>query len=448
MPDTTATVAGTADILERLMHDTDTRLAVLETKTTVRRDMEQEFTQLQEEIEQEVTTHKKRRAEVRDKTLRANREELVADAKQEEQDFAEAMFGVQALTSQIDKSYDTYQAPSPDDAARIETEQTKLTNLETQKTNITTTWYMFEYRRQRDLAAINTQMTEVTNALTEAQSIAKNNANARLRKAKMDDAMQELDLRSQKAVTIMTNRRKTVSDQLRIAIQKKTETFKLKEQAARFLQELDANLTRLESELRQAQDILGTYINGTPEHVAQAEVVSNLQTQVEETRGNRNVTLVDFEKHEEAVEYFQAHENAHRTLRDSLAMWIVMLTRSNDVRRVLFQSRLEAMRASGDEEVARTYNKVGQEADLRGLEYMVRVRAVSTEALLKTIEGHPQVMETIHNALAASAESEQDFRIRFAEAIEKCKKQYGYDPAEEFYLYYEDRTDGTHDAGA
>ena len=258
--------------------------------------------------------------------------------------------------------------------------------------------------------------------------------------------MQELDLRTKKAIDIMTERRKTVNEQLRIAIQKKTETFKLKEQAAKILQDLDTNLTNFESDLRQAQDVLGTYVNGTPEHVAQSEVVSNLQTHVEETRGSRNIALVDFEKHEEAVEYFQAHENAHRTLRDSLAMWIVMLTRSNEVRRVLFKSRLEAMRASGDEEVAHTYNKVGQEADLRGLEYMVRVRAVSTEAVLRTIEEHPGIMETIHGALAASAESEQGFRLRFSEAIEKFKQQYGYDPTEAFYFHYEDKkteSDGT-----
>jgi len=434
---------GTVDILQRLMQDTDSRLATLEVKTTERHDMEQEFAQLQEKIEKEVKTGKQRRKDIREKTLNASREELNADTKKEEEDFAEAMFGVQALTSQIDKSYDTYQAYDPADTARIEAEKGIIANLDTQTNDVQKGWYMFESHRQHDIAAIDAQKLKVQDALVEAQSIAQSNARARLRKAKMDDAMQELDLRSQKAISIMTERRKTVNEYLRIAIQKKAETFKLKEQTARMLQDLDTQLTKLESNLRQAQDVLGTYVNGTPEHVAQSEVVSNLQTEVEETRGSRNITLVDFEKHEEAVEYFQAHENAHRTLRDSLAMWIVMLTRSNDTRRVLFKSRLEAMKAFGDEEVAHTYNKVGQESDLRGLEYMVRVRAVSTEAVLRTIEEHPEVMETIHGALAASAESEQGFRVRFSEAIEKFKQQYGYDPTEAFYFHYEKESDGT-----
>ena len=133
--------AGNIDILQQLLHGTDSKVASLEFKAKQETDLQQKFADLEQEVATEVVKNKGRRAQIREKVLRASLDELERDTKQEEEDFALAVLGVQTLMSQIDKTYDELQTFSPEERAMIDQAQQELQVAEAQREAAKGKWF-------------------------------------------------------------------------------------------------------------------------------------------------------------------------------------------------------------------------------------------------------------------------------------------------------------------
>jgi hypothetical protein len=243
--------------------------------------------------------------------------------------------------------------------------------------------------------------------------------------------------RISKTVSIMENRMGEIDRQLKAVALRKAEAFDVKQQSAEALEKLDVQLTQSEEELRREEEVLTTLLNGTSEHAQQTEKVSNLRARVEELRGKRNTAFVLFQSKEKFAAELEIHEKTQMKLRDNQRMWITSLRSDTEERIVTFRSRLEAMKAMADQDVAKQLDDLGSAVDQANAEYMAMAGSASDRVRMDKIEAHPERVAAIAKVQAHQAEAIQQIRLREREAIEKFKQQYGIDPTKSSFFTYE-----------
>ena len=124
-------------------------------------------------------------------------------------------------------------------------------------------------------------------------------------------------------------------------------------------------------------------------------------------------------------------------------MWITSLRSDTEERVVTFRSRLEAMKAASDQDVAKNLDALGAEADRRNAQYMATVGAASDRLRMEKVESHPKRIAEIAAIAAAQAEAIQQIRVREKAAIDHFKQLYGIDPTESSFFHYQEDESGT-----
>jgi hypothetical protein len=255
--------------------------------------------------------------------------------------------------------------------------------------------------------------------------------------ADIETSLQEFMFRVEKTISIMEERKTQIEAQLRGVTLKKQQSFAVKEQAARALEQLDQQLNEAEARLKTEEEELSSLVNGTQEHAAQTQKISTSRAQVEDLRGKRNTAFVLFQSKEKFASELEVHERTQMKLRDNQRMWITALRSDTEERVVTFRSRLEAMKAMADQDIAKQLDDLGAEVDQHNVEYMARAGAVSDELRMKRMEKHPQRIADIAAARAAQAEAIQRIRERELVMIKQFKEQYGIDPTASSFFHYE-----------
>jgi len=266
-------------------------------------------------------------------------------------------------------------------------------------------------------------------------------ARQRLLSANIEASLQEFMVRVEKTIQIMQQRMKEIESQLQTVSLRKQKAFEVKEQAAEALEKLDQELNKKEADLKREEDLLQSFINGSPEHASQTKKISDLRADVERVRGARNTAFVLYQSKEKFASELEIHERTQMKLRDNQRMWITSLRSDTEERIVTFKSRLEAMKAASDQNVAKALDDLGAEADQRNAEYMASVGAASDRLRMEKIEKHPQRIAAIAAVAAAQAEAVQQIRVREAAAIEHFKKLYGIDPTESSFFHYQNTSE-------
>ena len=422
-------MANSQELLNQLLEDTNKAVSRLEEKSP---DYLGQMNDLQKKIDQATEIKDEKKRDIRMKVLEAELSKLREAVKQEEVDLAQAVFGLNAMIEQMGAEYDVLQKLSTAEQSLIDSSRRELEAAKELRARAERKWFFRQSAIQKAEAGINTSEQKVSQAEVEAKRLMRQ----RLLKANMEESLQQFMYRVEKTVEIMEHRVETVVSELQNVASRKQEAFKTKEQAAKAIEVLDQKLNDSEAELKREEDMLDTLINGTPEHSQQTQKVSDLRAKVEDTRGRRNIALILFQSKEKFTAELEIHERSQMKLRDNLKMWITALKSDTEERLVTFRSRLEAMKAVSDQDIAKQLDDVGQEIDQRNAEYMAEVGAASDKLRMDRIEAHPERFAEMIKVQEAQAEAVQKIRIREAKAIEEFKKRYGIDPTKSSFFHY------------
>lgn len=428
-------------LLQQLTGDTQAAVGKLEARASAGVDLEARFSEIEAQIEEAAKIKDQEKRDLRMKVLTADLEELRRDADQEAQDLAQAVFGLNAMLEGMGDEYAHLNELSEEEKGLIAAAEGKLEAAEAGLRAAQAKWFF----KAKAVAQSEMEIIEAKTGIEEARSEARRRARRRLLKANMEASLQEFMLRVEKTISIMERRKEEIEQQLAKVTAKKASAFEVKEEAAKVLEKLDVELNEAEDRLRLEEDHLETLENGTPAHAEQTRKVSDLRAEVEELRGRRNTAFVLFQSKEKFAAELEVHERTQMKLRDNQRAWITALRSDTEERVVTFRSRLEAMKAMSDQEIAKDLDKLGAAADQKNVEYMVRAGAVSDEIRMKRMEDHPERIAKIAAARAAQAEAIQRIRQREHKMIEQFKELYGIDPTRSSFFSYEDGSGATND---
>jgi hypothetical protein len=423
--------AGSQDMLSLLEADTDKAIKQISQQRKPE-DLLAEIDLIGQEMEKSTTIVDKTTRTTRDKVLKASLEALHKSVAQEQADLGQAVMGLNGLMTAMGKDYENLTKPSAAELALIKNANQRLADAKVALEGAKIAWLFRSSKIAAAEAEIEAAEQGITNAKTQAASLAR----TRLMKATMEDSLQEFMFKVEKTIEIMKARKTDIEKQIVAVGLRKQDAYRVKEGAAKKLEQLEAELTQIEQTLQTEEQNITSMTNGSEEYVAQERLVSETRRRVEEIRGNRNNALVLFQSKERFAAELEVHERAQMKLRDNQRSWITLLTSDTQERVVTFKSRLEAMKAMSDQDVAKNLDKVGVEVDGRNVEFMAQVGSASDRARMEMVESQPERVKRISEAQANQAEAQQQIREREAEVISEFRKKYGIDPLDSSFFSY------------
>ncbi len=420
-------------LLQQLTGDTEQAVDKLSDRSQEKADVESRFSEIEKQMDEAAKIKDKNQRDIRMKVLEADLGVLRKDADQEEKDLAQAVFGLNAMLERMGKEYANLNQPDAEGQAEISEAEAELKEDEEQLARAQSRRFF----RERAIAKAQEELEDSKQQLEEVKVQVQREARQRLMQADIETSLQEFMVRVEKTIIIMEERKTQIEGQLRNVTMKKQQAFAVKEQSARALEQLDQQLNDAEARLKTEEEMLISLVNGTQEHAAQTQKISTSRASVEDLRGKRNTAFVLFQSKEKFASELEVHERTQMKLRDNQRMWITALRSDTEERVVTFRSRLEAMKAMADQDIAKQLDDLGAEVDKHNVEYMARAGAVSDELRMKRMEKHPQRIAEIAAARAAQAEAIQRIRERELVMIEQFKQQYGIDPTASSFFSYE-----------
>jgi hypothetical protein len=421
-------------MLQLLEDDTNQSLQRIEERTkNTPQELLRQIGEIDEQVAEVAKVKDKSQHDTRQKVLDASLEALRRSVADEEKDLSQAVLGLNALMNEMGLDYDNLTKSSDAEQALIGGAEARLAAAQQALPAAKSAWWFKEAKIHNAQQAIE----DAQKALADAKTKAAQMARQRIMKASMSDSMQEFLLKVNRTIGIMEARKKAIEVQIETVTARKKEAFRVKEGASQKLEELNLKLNQQETQLKQEEEAQTGLVNGSPEYVAQERKVSDLRHEVEATRGSRNNALVLFQSKERFATELEIHEKAQMKLRDNQRSWITLLKSDTQERVVTFNSRLEAMKAMSDQDVAQSLDKVGVEMDARNSEFMASVGSASDKARMGMIENQPERVKRISKALAAQAEAQQLIREREQQVIEDFRRKYGIDPLDSSFFTYQ-----------
>ena len=424
-----------ADILREntnLVIEHEKAVSRIDARTSDGQDIGTQMDQVQKEIEEVAKIKDEQRRAVRMRVLTTNLEQLRADASKEEEDLAKAVFGLNAIIEKLGAAYNKMGELNSEEKQLIQLAETRLADAKRELEEAGQKWFF----KAAAITATKSEVERAELAVSDSKSEANSRARKRLLSASFEESLQELQLRTSKAIKILEGRRAELENQLNVVGIRKITAFQVKEEAAQALNNLDQQLNDKEAELKNEEERLPGLENGSPEHAAQTAKISALKKAVEDLRGKRNAALVLFQSKEKFSKELETHEQVHQRLKDNVVMWITSLRSDTEERVVTFRSRLEAQKGLSDVNVAQELDKVTSAVDQRNLEFMVAAAGAADRLRMEKLEKHPERIKDVEAAKAAFAENIALIRKREEAMVEYFRKNYGIDPTESSFFHY------------
>jgi len=433
------------DILSQLREDTDKSLNRLESDSGLQ-SMESKIAQLEQQMEEAAQIEDEGERQIRMQVLQADFEAMRVELRQEEEDLSQAVFGLNAIMNEMGSEYEDLMELSDTEQAVIQKAKDAVKAAEAEVADIEGTpgWKFAITFSSRDakLVLARQDLEQAKKGIETAEIQAKKMARDRLMKASFEESLQQFMYKVDKTIKIMEDRRKEIQRQLDQVVHRKSEAFRIKEAAAKLLEELDQKLNEEEATLRAKEGDLDTLVNGSAEYVAAEQAVSETRAKVEELRGRRNQALVLFQSKERFAAELDVHEKSQMKLRDNQDAWITLLRSDTEERLTTFRSRLEAMKAMSDQEAAEKLDTLGSALDKSNVDFMAKVGSASDQRRMKMVESQPERIKRIEEARAAQAEAQAQIREREKASLETFRERYGLDPLDSsFFSYSKDEAD-------
>lgn len=431
------------DILSALRQDTEQAISSLEKNTEV--NIEEKIASLEQQMEEAAKIEDSEERELRMGVLRADFETLRSELQQEQEDLSQAVFGLNSLMNEMGQEYEDLMEPDETEKQVIAKAEDAVKAAEAAiiKVEDAPAWKFLLSSREKALREARAGLEKAKTGVETAQIKVKKMARDRLMKASIEESLQQFMFKVEKTIEIMEERRKEVQKQLEAVSARKSEAFRVKEQAAELLEKLDAELNESEAALQSREAELDTMVNGSSEYVAAEKDISALRKKVEEIRGRRNQALVLFQSKERFAAELDVHEKSQMKLRDNQDAWITLLKSDTEERLVTFRSRLEAMKAMSDQDVAQNLDNLGTAIDKSNVDFMAKVGSASDRRRMEMVESQPERIRKIEEARAAQAEAQARIREREHEALAQFREKYNIDPLDSsFFTYTEDSGSG------
>lgn len=367
-------------------------------------------------------TERDRRLEI----LNANMKDLRQKVQAEQTDLAEAVLGLNIMIESMGAGYGELTQLSADEQKIIEDAEALVPVREAELKEVESSFWPFG--KDAKIAAAKEAIETARQGIKDAQVEANKKMRARLMNASMEDSLQEFQLKVERTVQIMKNRLEDIKVQVAAVGERKNKAFEAKEIAARELQEASVEVEELESQLYDAEEELGSYSNGTSEYTAQEQKISELKAKLEDARGKRDVATGVFQSKEKFAKELEVHEAAQKKLRNNQQSWIKTLESDTEERVITFKSRLEAMKASSDQEIAKQLDDMGAEVDQNNADFMAQVTVASDKIMAAKVGAHPERLRKMTEAQSALSEhiyhAEQDMK----DMVSRLQENYGIDP--------------------
>ncbi len=422
----------------QLVEDTDIKIASL---AQVQGILSEDFDSLAEKFETASEIKDEQERNIRMQVLEAESRKLREAQRQETDDLAHAIFGLNAILEQMGSEYANLQQDTSEGKKLIEAAQNNLKNAEFGLLEAQQKWNIFG-RRERAVVQAEKDIEQAKKRLEEAGKEAKRLSRQALLTADMEQSLQDFNYKVEKTVQIMERRLDEIKGQVEAVSTRKSAAFQAKEKAAADLEKYDQELNEAEAGLAREEELVDTFVNGTVEHSQQVEKVSDLRAKVEDLRGKRNTAFTLFQSKEKFAAELEIHERTQMKLRDNQIMWITALNSDTEERVITFRSRLEAMKASSDQEAAKKYDDVGAAIDQNNAEYMAQAGVASDRLRMEKVEKHGDRMADMAEASGAQAEAIAKVRMQEAKALEEFRNKYGIDPTKSSFFSYPDEARG------
>ncbi len=426
------------DLLSALREDTEQAISSLNKTENV--NIEEKIAALEVQMNEAADIDDAKERELRMDVLKADFEVLRGDLQQEQEDLSQAVFGLNSLMNEMGQEYEDLMEPDGTEQQLIakakkvvESSEAKIRSIEDAPS-----WKFIFGSREKKLRGAREDLARAQSGVGTAELQVKKMARDRLMKASIEESLQQFMFKVDKTIEIMEMRRTEIQKQLGIVSHRKESAYQIKEEAAQILEKLDKKLTEQEAALQSKEAELDSLVNGSPEFVAAEKEVSALRKTVEEIRGRRNQALVLFQSKERFATELDVHEKSQMKLRDNQDAWITLLKSDTEERLVTFRSRLEAMKAMSDQDVAQNLDNLGTAIDKSNVDFMAKVGSASDRRRMEMVESQPERIRKIEEARAAQAEAQARIREREHEALKQFRDKYNIDPLDSSFFTYTD----------
>lgn len=417
-------------ILKDIMGETETSRSALEQRSRRAGEITRQIETLTGDVDTALNVADERRKVALLKVLEAQLQDLHAEDDQNQQDIAQAIWGLDAQLSKLSSDYKSLNKWNAEEQAIADEAQQALDDAKQDLTKAQAAWFF----RNRRVAKAQARTDKSDHDLQSAKNRAEAMRGQRLREATIDESLQQIRLQADQTVHIMVTMREVVRKRLDTVRVTKTKLLESKRQMAVDIKKLDGVIDQKRDELQQAQERLVALENGTPEYVAAEQKLSGLKADAEELNGARNAALAKYQSHENFAAQLEIHEQSQIKLRDNLLMWITSLKSDTDGRIVTFESWLDAMKASAVQEGAKNIDDVGAEIDQRGVESMAMIGAASDRARVEHFEDFPKRIKAIHAVSVAQVKAMLATDARMRQVYEDYKRRWGINPLETSFL--------------
>lgn len=433
------TAATQNSMVEELMSGYQTKVAEIQSRSSkVEEEILKQMSEVEERMETAATKEEVEESNIMMTILTDKLQDVRNRDRKEEKDFAESVFCLNGIINSMGNEYEEMTKLNAEEQAIIDkakavlsrakqAHQKALEELETAKAAI-----FFRSGKiktaEKEVGLCQTAIKRAEQGIIDAETRAKQMARKRLLSATMEQSLQEFQLQVSQTVEIMQKRMEEIHGQVEIVGARLKQSQITKEAAAEALTKLRQKMEDTEKELQQQESLLDTFVNGTPEYTSQETRISNIRNEVEVIRGLHNNSFILYQSKEKFVTELEIHLRSQTKLRDNQRMWITALRSDTEERVVTFRSRLEAMKAMSDMDIAKNLDKVGAKFDQSNATYMATAGAVAEDMRMDKVEDHPERQRMMDEVKRAQLKAVQEIRRREAKSLEDFEKKYNIDP--------------------
>ena len=194
---------NTDQLLQQLSGDTESAISQLESRAEAEQDFAQRFSEIEQQMDEAAKIRDTSQRDIRMKVLAADLEELRKDAATEEEDLAQAVFGLNAMLEGMGEEYANLNKPDSKEEAAIKAAEQKLEQAKDRLDGAKNRRFF----KQRAITDARADLQEAEQSLKTLTQKVQRDARQRLLQADMESSLQQFMLRVEKTLQIMEARK-------------------------------------------------------------------------------------------------------------------------------------------------------------------------------------------------------------------------------------------------
>ncbi|MCI0533536.1 hypothetical protein L0Y49_04955 [bacterium] len=342
-------------------------------------------------------------------------------------DLAEQMSELRNVLSLLGIEYESLKTETPEMEKVRNDAKSKVTECEAALGEVEGKWYFRNATRDRKVAEAQTSLERAKAALPIAEETINKMKREQLMTANNVVLLEELRNVSNASVDIMQGRVETINAQIGEVKTSLDTAITDGTKRAEEIQMLDAETKKLNADVHREAGNLTDLENGSPEYKTAEGKLAQLQIDLQEKSGQRQVKFKELQDHENYTEQLKTYLETLRGLRINHETAIKHLEVTTKYRVILHSAYEEVLKGAADEKIATSISDAGMDIDLANVQQVAQLKAASDKAAVAMFESHGGLMRELAKITAAMAESDAEITRRMDAANEDFKKKHGID---------------------